>query len=148
MGNTIRKDLEAIEELHLRDVSATKTGDFRTLKSLMDRGCMVFPPDSKPEVGQVYLDNISASADGSESQPMILELSQDWEEINVFGDFAYEQGVVRYSVQTEEGTRIREFQRIMRILRRQPDGAWKVFRAMWHMPLPAVDEMPEGLAEG
>ena len=109
---------------------------------------MVFPPDSKPEVGQVYLDNISASADGSESQPMILELSQDWEEINVFGDFAYEQGVVRYSVQTEEGTRIREFQRIMRILRRQPDGAWKVFRAMWHMPLPAVDEMPEGLAEG
>ena len=146
MDNTIRKDLEAIENLHLRDVTATKAGDIRTLKSLMDGGCMVFPPDSKPEVGQVYLDSISASADGGEPQPMILELTQDWEEINVFGDFAYEQGVVRYSVQTEEGNCIRELQRIMRILRRQPDGAWKVFRAMWHMPFPVVDEMSEELA--
>ena len=146
MDDSIRKDLEIIEDLHRRDVAATKAGDFEALKSLMDEECVVFPPDSEPEGGQVYLDSVRALADGSESQSMILELTQDWEEISVLGDFAYEQGVVRYAVQTEDGTSIRETQRLMRILRRQPDGAWRVFRAMWHAPRLVSDETSEGLA--
>ena len=140
MDDSIRQDLEIIEALHRQDVAATKAGDFEALKSLMDEECVVYPPDSEPESGQAYLDSVRALADGSESQSMILELEQDWEEISVHGDFAYEQGVVRYAVQTEGGTSIQETQRLMRILRRQADGAWRVFRAMWHAPRPVSDK--------
>ena len=105
MDNTISKELEAIEELHRRDIAATKAGDFEALKSLMDEECLVFPPDGGSESGQVYLDSIGALAEGSESHSMILELTQDWEEIIVLGDLAYERGVVRYFLRTANASR-------------------------------------------
>ena len=131
-----REDFEAIEEIHRRDVEATKAGDTEALKSLMDAQCVVFPPDCEPTNGQAYLDQVWPSST-DESQPEILELVQDWQELCVFGDFAYEQGVVRYTVREAGGQVIRETQQLIRILRRQPDGAWRVYRAIWHAPRPS-----------
>jgi len=133
------EDLEAIEEIHRRDVEATKVGDTDSLKSLMDSQCVVFPPDCEPMAGQTYLDQIWPTLD-DETQPEILELEQDWQELNVFGDFAYEQGVVRYAVRDNEGNVIREIQQLIRILRRQANGAWRVYRAIWHEPRPAQED--------
>ena len=134
MDEPTNKDLEAIEELHRQDVAATKAGDYETLMSLMDEQCVVLPPDSEPEGGQAYLSRALASSDSIEPEPEILELVQDWEEVRLLGDFAYEQGVVEYAVRDANGAIIRETQRLMRLLRRQPDGEWRVFRAMWHEP--------------
>ncbi len=134
----MQEDLEAIEDLHRRDVEATKVGDTGSLKSLMDAQCVVFPPDCEPMGGQAYLDQVWPSLD-DETQPDILELVQDWRELYVFGDFAYEQGVVRYAVREKNGNVIRETQQLIRILRRQANGAWRVYRAIWHAPCP----MPE-----
>ena len=140
MDNVTRKDLEAIEDMHRQDIAATKAGDFEVLKFLMDAECVVFPPDSDPSVGQAYLDHVRASSNGTESQSEILELTQEWEEVQLLGDFAYEQGVVRYAIQDTRGSIIRETQRLMRILRRQQDGTWRVFRAMWHTPRRVSEE--------
>ncbi|MHC4639108.1 MAG: YybH family protein [Planctomycetota bacterium] len=143
MDETTNKDLEAIEELHRQDVAATKAGDYETLMSLMDEQCIVFPPDSEPEGGRAYLSRALASSDSIELQPEILELVQDWEEVRLLGDFAYEQGVVRYAVRDASGAILRETQRLMRLLRRQPDGEWRVLRAMWHAPRRASEETDE-----
>jgi ketosteroid isomerase-like protein len=145
MDDATRKDLDAIEDIHRRDVAATKAGDLEALKSLMDAQCVVFPPDSEPEAGQSYLDHARASSDGAEPQTEILELVQEWEEVQLLGDFAYEQGVVRYAVRDANGTVIRETQRLMRLLRRQPDGGWRVLRAMWHAPRRASEETTGGI---
>jgi ketosteroid isomerase-like protein len=134
-----REDFEAIEEIHRRDVEATKAGDTETLKSLMDEQCVVFPPDCEPTNGQIYLDQVWPSST-DESQPEILELVQDWQELCVFGDFAYEQGVVRYTVREAGGQVIRETQQLIRILRRQLNGAWRVYRAIWHAPCPSPED--------
>ena len=128
-----QEDLEAIEDIHRRDVEATKVGDTDALKSLMDRQCVVFPPDCEPMGGQAYLDQVWPSLD-DEAQPDILELVQDWQELCVFGEFAYEQGVVRYAVRERNGSVVRESQQLVRILRRQSNGAWRVYRAFWHLP--------------
>ena len=144
MDDSTRKDLEAIEDIHQRDVAATKAGDLKALTSLMDAQCVVFPPDSEAQAGQAYLDR--ATSAGTEPQPKILELVQEWEEVRLLGDFAYEQGVVRYAVQSTEGSVMRETQRLMRILRRQQDGTWRVFRAMWHAPRRAPGNTTEELA--
>ena len=134
-----REDFEAIEEIHRRDVEATKSGDTETLKSLMDAQCVVFPPDCEPTNGQTYLDQVWPSST-DEGQPEILELVQDWQELCVFGDFAYEQGIVRYTVREAGGQVIRETQQLIRILRRQSDGAWRVYRALWHAPRPSPED--------
>ena len=52
----------------------------------------------------------------------------------MFGDFAYERGIVRYTVRDIDGEIVRETQRLMRILRRQDDDSWRVYRAMRHQP--------------
>ena len=145
MDDTTGKDFEAIEDLHRRDVAAVKASDFGTLMSLMDEQCVVFPPDGEPEGGPTYLSSFLASSDGTEPQPEILELVQDWEEVRLLGDFAYEQGVVRYTVRGANGDVIRETQRLMRLLRRQPDGEWRVLRAMWHAPRRASGGTTGGL---
>jgi ketosteroid isomerase-like protein len=137
VGDIGHNDLEAIKELHRRDVAATLAGSVDTLKALMDSECLVFPPDSEPEAGQGYLDRVCAVPASSESQAEILELKQDWEELRIFGDLAYELGTVSYTVRTAEDAVISETQRLMRILRRQSDGTWRVYRAMWHQPRPA-----------
>ena len=143
MDDTTNKDLEAIEELHQRDVAATKAGDYEALMSLMDEQCILFPPDSEPEDGRAYLSRARASSDRIEPQPEILELVQDWQEVRLLGDFAYEQGIIRYTVRDVNGTILRETQRLMRLLRRQPDGQWRVLRAMWHAPRRASEETDE-----
>ncbi|MFC1635284.1 YybH family protein [Planctomycetota bacterium] len=143
MDETTNKDLEAIEELHRRDIAATKAGDYEALMSLMDEECILFPPDSEPEDGRAYLSRARASSDRIERQPEILELVQDWQEVRLVGDFAYEQGIVRYAVRDANGAILRETQRLMRLLRRQPDGQWRVLRAMWHAPRRASEETDE-----
>jgi ketosteroid isomerase-like protein len=132
-----QEDLEAIEEIHRCDVEATKAGDTESLKLLMDPQCIVFPPDGEPTNGQTYLDEVWPSST-DESQPEILELVQDWQELCVFGDFAYEQGVVRYAVRGAGGQVIRETQLLIRFLRRQSSGEWRVYRAIWHAPCPVT----------
>ena len=143
MDETTNKDLEAIEDLHRRDVAATKAGDYEALMSLMDEQCVLFPHDGEPEDGRAYLSRARASSDSIEPQPDILELVQDWQEVRVLGDFAYEQGIVRYAVRDANGAIVRETQRLIRLLRRRPDGAWRVLRAMWHAPRRASEETDE-----
>ena len=143
MDETTNKDFEAIEDLHRRDVAAIKVSDFEALMSLMDEQCVVFPPDSEPEGGQAYLNRALASSDSNEPEPEILELLQDWEEVRLLGDFAYEQGIVRYAVRDAGGAVLRETQRLVRLLRRQPDGEWRVLRAIWHAPRRASEETDE-----
>lgn len=134
MTDTDVVDINNIEDLRREDVAASLAGDFEKLKSLMDEQCIVLPPDSEPEAGQAYLDRATVSTKDAQSQEQIIELTQDWEELQLFGDLAFERGVVRYAVKDVEGKIVRETQRLLRILRRQKDGSWRVYRAMWHEP--------------
>jgi len=134
MPDTSPNDIAAIEELRRKDVAASKAGNFAVLKSLMDEQCIVIPPGSEPESGPTYLDRLAESSKDPEPQDEILELVQDWEELLLFGDVAFERGVVRYAVKDVDGKIVRESQHLMRILRRQKNGSWRVYRAMWHQP--------------
>ena len=137
MINSLKTDIEAIEELHQIDVEATKAGQWERLKSLMDAECTVMPPDGDVETGRSFLDRVIAAQGTKGSREEVLELVQDWEELQVFGDLAYEIGVVYYSVRNQDGNIVKESQRLMRILRRQKNGSWRVLRAMWQAPRPA-----------
>jgi len=132
--DTYKEDIASIESLRRRDAAASMSGEIEHLKSLMDEQCIVLPPDSEPESGRAYLDRLADSGKDAQSQEQILELTQDWEELQLFGEYAYERGIVRYAVRDVNGEIVRETQRLLRILRRQDDGSWRVYRAMWHQP--------------
>jgi ketosteroid isomerase-like protein len=125
-------DMRAIEDLHERDVAATKLGDFDMLASMMDDECVVMPPDEDPQPGREYLLRLRATGDVPSEE--IVQLVQDWQEVVLLGGHAYECGVVRSAVRGADGEVVRNVQRLMRILRRQPNGTWRVLRAMWHAP--------------
>jgi ketosteroid isomerase-like protein len=57
----------------------------------------------------------------------------DFKEVKIIGDHAYEWGEFHHKYFTKDnpGKELEQKGRLMRILRRLPDGQWKVARAIW-----------------
>ena len=63
--------------------------------------------------------------------PEILEYVLDIQEVKVLGDYAFQWGTYRYNMRPRAGAEaVRTSGKLMRILQRQPDGAWKIHRGM------------------
>lgn len=124
-------DRRAIEQLHQRDQRASLERDADTLLSLMDDDIMLIPPRGEPTKGKqavaaalrTYFEHVKDST--------ITEYVQAFEEIGIGPDLAFDWGHFRGAEVSAEGRAVRQRTRIMRILRRQADGPWKVYRAFW-----------------
>ena len=63
--------------------------------------------------------------------PEIVESVLDIQEIKILGDHAFEWGTYHYSVRPRTGgDAVRFSGELMRILQRQPDGSWKMYRGI------------------
>ena len=128
------EDLRAIEELHERDMAASRAGDFRALRSLMSDEAVVMPPGGRATRGREALDASFARMEGAMGGVEVLEYVLDFEEVKVLGDYAFEWGTIRGAsrARTGDGRVERSSYKVMRILQRQPDGEWKVHRTIWN----------------
>lgn len=128
-----RHDLEAIERLHRMDTEASKAQDFETLKTLVDAEGIVMPPGSNAVPAQAQLDARIARRASDPNPVEILNYWFDWEEVELMGDYAFERGRIMGSakVSADSGPATLAYN-IMRILKRQPDGEWKVYRSIWN----------------
>lgn len=130
---THEADLRAIEELHRRDMRASREGDFRTLRSLMSDDAVVLPPGGRVTRGAAALDASFARMAEGMGQVEVLEYELDFEEVKVLGDYAFEWGFIRGAMRGLPGGEVeRSSYKVMRILQRQPDGSWKVHRTIWN----------------
>jgi uncharacterized protein (TIGR02246 family) len=133
-------DRAAIERLHERDAAAAKMGDVKTLIGLWTADGVALPPGEPPVKGidalRVWL---SKSADAGEKLE-IIEYTMDFQEVKLFGDEAVEWARTSVTVKPR-GARsgLHASGNLMRILRRQPDGTWRVARAIWNMEKPAPE---------
>lgn len=126
-------DLRAIEELHRADMAASKAGDFATLRTLMSDDAVMLPPGGRPLRGRAEIDESMSRAEGSMRGVEVLEYVLDFEEVRVVGDYAFEWGWIRGSMRSKDGGEaVSSTYKVMRVLRRQPDGRWKVHRSMWN----------------
>ena len=126
-------DLKAIEELHQRDMRASREGDFETLRSLMSDDAVVMPPGGRVTRGRAALDASFARMAEGMKQVEVLEYELDFEEVTVVGDYAFEWGAIRGAMRAlPDGEVERSSYKVMRVLQRQPDGAWKVHRTIWN----------------
>ena len=129
----VEADLKAIERLHQRDMAAAKAGDYRTLRSLFTDNAVSMPPGSPWLRGGDELDRQFADMEQSLRDVEILEYVQEFEEVVVLGEYAFEWGIAYGSMRVAGGEPESSCYKMMRILKKQPDGEWKVHRTIWNL---------------
>jgi ketosteroid isomerase-like protein len=70
----------------------------------------------------------------------VTEYELDFEEVMVLGDYAFEWGTIRGAARPIAGDRAAppepSVYKVLRILKKAPDGQWRVHRAMWNTHAP------------
>jgi len=122
-----------IEELHRKDLEASRAGDFDTLLSLWTEDGVLLMPGMKPVIGkgaiEAYMDEQAAVS----LTYRILEYEHSWQEIKVLGDWALEWGFFSGKAEmVDSGEIVLQKGKLLRILNRQKDGSWKCARAIGH----------------
>ena len=123
-------DLRAIEALNKHDVKAALAGDIRAIASQWTDDFVALSSRATIRGKAANIALIESSAEQMKAfEPVdyVVEL----EEITVSGEFAYEWGTYRGSVRPRGGGEATPYRgKLLRILRRQPDGSWKMHRTM------------------
>jgi uncharacterized protein (TIGR02246 family) len=134
-------DMTAIERLHNRDAAAAKKGDVAALAELWTDDAVALPPGEAPVVGIEAIRRWLAASQPDPSQVEILEYLLDFKEVKVLGDEAVEWGRISVTVRPRGATSsFRSSGNLMRVLKRQSDGSWKVFRSVWNIERPAPEK--------
>jgi uncharacterized protein (TIGR02246 family) len=127
----LEADLRAIEALNQRDVAALMAGDITSITSQWTDDFTVLPAAGPIVRGRAA--NVAIVEQSREQLQAIepVEYVVDFEEITVLGEYAYEWGSYRGSMRPRGGgAAISYGGKLLRILRRQTDGSWKMHRTM------------------
>jgi ketosteroid isomerase-like protein len=138
----LKADLKSIEELHRKEVAATKIYDVATLTALWTEDVVAMPPNGQPIIGKAANHDFLAAGEAQTKLVDIMDFAQKWEEVTVSGDYAFEWGTFRSQITVKANaiSSKAEF-KVMRILKRQPDGTWKIHRTIWNEIPPAPPEI-------
>ena len=62
----------------------------------------------------------------------LIDYNHDFKEIKIIGEYAYEWGIYSGTYASKKnGNKISGSGKLMRILKQQKDGSWKVSRSIW-----------------
>ena len=139
----LQDDMEAIQSLHSKDIEASMALDENALESLWTDDIVTMHPGQPPVVGKAA--NIAKLQAGIEQMKgqEILAFNEEWQEIRIQGDWAYEWGAITgrmhpYNERNEVSYRYNA----VRILQRQPDGSWKIARSIYNDARPTAPAKP------
>lgn len=132
-GEHDQADREAIAALHRRDERAAKEQDFATLRSLMDDDAVVMEPGRPPLRGRAELDKSFAQRSAGGSPVVIEDYRLEFEEVEIVADRAIEWGRIVGRVRALESGEASELAfNVMRVLKRDAGGAWRIYRTIWN----------------
>ena len=126
-----QNDLRAIQALNQRHIEAWLSSDTDVVISLWSDDFTVIHPVGPAVRGRRA--NVEMLQKGIEQIRAIepLEAVEDFEEIKVVGDYAFEWGSYRFSSRPRAGgDSVRSSGKLLRILQRQSDGSWKMYRTI------------------
>lgn len=139
----LQDDMEAIQSLHNKDIEASMALDEGALESLWTDDIVTMHPGEPPVVGKAAnVAKLQAAIEQMKGQE-ILAYNEEFQEIRIDGDWAYEWGAITgrmhpYNEKTETSYRYN----VMRILQRLPDGSWKIARSIYNDANPPVPAKP------
>jgi uncharacterized protein (TIGR02246 family) len=129
----LKTDREKIEELHQTDMKASMANDVDTLLGLWTEDGVMIRPEGEPVIGKKAITRAMESYREQLKNITVTQYLIDFKEVKIIGDHAYEWGEFHHKYFTKDnpGQELEQKGRLMRILRRLPDGKWKVARAIW-----------------
>jgi uncharacterized protein (TIGR02246 family) len=139
------EDRKAIADLQRRDIEANMALDTEKLLALRTDDVVYLVPGRAPLVGQDAVRQYLGEIRGQLADWDMLAYEENWQEVQVVGDFAFEWGTVSIRARREgERRESAAVRNVMQVLRRQPDGDWKISRAIWNIqsPQPAPQASP------
>ena len=126
-SSSVENDLRAIETINERDVQYALANDADMMMSQWTDDYVLIPPAGPILRGR----SVIAEALRGQLSLEILDYVLDIQEIKVLGDHAFEWGTYHYAVRPRAGgDTVRTGGKLMRILQRQPDGSWKMYRGI------------------
>jgi uncharacterized protein (TIGR02246 family) len=134
-------DIAAIEELHKRDAAAAKKGDLATLAELWTDDAVALPPGEPPVIGIDAIRKWLAKSQPDSSALEVIDYVLDFKEIKILGDEAIEWGRTSVAFRPRGASSIsRASGNLMRVLKRQADGSWRVSRSVWNLERPVSEK--------
>ena len=128
----MNKDLRKIQELDKKDIAASIAQDYESLIELWDEDCIAIPPDKDPVIGIYQIKRWLNQS--KEIDYEVTRYEHNFVERKIIGDWAFEWGTfISTAVPQDEGPPVESSGKLLRILKRQPDGEWKVSRAIWNI---------------
>jgi uncharacterized protein (TIGR02246 family) len=126
-SSSVENDLRAIEAINQRDVQFVLANDAAMMMSQWTDDFVLLPPAGPILRGR----SVIAEAFRGVESPEIVEYVLDIQEVKVLGDHAFEWGTYHYRVRPRAGGEtVRTGGKLMRVLQRQPDGSWKMYRGI------------------
>ena len=125
--SSLENDLRAIEAINQRDVQFALAKDAALMMSQWTEDFVLLPAAGPIMRGR----NAIAEAYRGVESPEVVEYVLDIQEVKVLGDHAWQWGTYHYSLRPPTGgDPVRTAGKLMRILQRQPDGSWKMYRGI------------------
>jgi len=115
-------DERAIRDLIATWMSASQAGDTDTVLSLMTDDVVFMVPGKEP------FGKAAFAAASQDMKGVRIEGTSEIREVEVLGDWAYLRGHLQVAVTTPAGNTVRRAGYTLTILRKEPDGKWRLAR--------------------
>lgn len=137
-GPNVEAEIAAIQRLRERDIAASKAADFDALKTLFTDDAVVMPPGKDFVRTTMARDASMNQAKAAMAGFIVLEYHEDFEELRILGDHAIEWGTISGKLKDRNTGRVdTSAYKVLRVLRRQPDGEWKILYSIFNdLPAP------------
>ena len=124
-----QKDLAAISALSQKDIAACMKNDTDTLCSLWTDDGVLLMPGAAPLVGQKAICAMLQEQARQSIGSLTTDYTEEWQEVRILGNYAWQWGKMSETQRAANGKMESMKVNAIRILRREPDGTWKVARA-------------------
>ncbi len=133
-STTHAQDMAGIEKLHREDVAATLSGDLAALSDLWTDDIVRLQQGQEAEVGKQGILEAEERRRAANPGFRVVSYVPEIKDVTITDDgWAFEWGHFTASFVTSPGgeeTRMRA--KVLRILKKQPDGSWKGAVGMWN----------------
>ncbi len=132
----VEADEAAIRETTNEWMNAANARDVERLVDLYAADASLFPPNAPLVTGKEAIRTVWSQMVESPSVTSSLQTTKV--EISSSGDLAYSVGTYEDTRNDPEGNPITDRGKWVTVLKKQPDGAWKIVADIWNSDLPAT----------